>query len=38
MKKITGSCLCDTVQFECNDSIESFHLCHCTQCQKVTGS
>ncbi|GAC06759.1 GFA family protein [Paraglaciecola chathamensis] len=38
MKKITGSCLCGSVQFECNDSIESFHLCHCTQCQKVTGS
>ena len=38
MKKITGSCLCNSVRFECEDAIEHFHLCHCTQCQKATGS
>jgi len=26
------------VSFECDDSFDQFHLCHCIQCQKVTGS
>jgi len=38
MVKITGSCLCGKVSFENEDSFEQFHLCHCIQCQKMTGS
>jgi len=38
MKPVSGSCLCGEVKFECNDAFNLFHLCHCTQCQKATGS
>lgn len=38
MSKITGSCLCGQVSFECDNRFEKFHLCHCIQCQKTTGS
>lgn len=37
MDLISGSCLCGSVKFECG-TFEQFHLCHCTQCQKTTGS
>jgi hypothetical protein len=36
--KISGSCLCGKVFFECDNRFDEFHLCHCTQCQKATGS
>lgn len=36
-KRIAGSCLCGTVQFECADNFETFHFCHCHQCQKISG-
>jgi hypothetical protein len=35
---ISGSCLCGAVRFECKDEFDQFHLCHCIQCQKTTGS
>jgi hypothetical protein len=38
MNAVTGSCLCGEVKFECDDAFDFFHLCHCTQCQKTTGS
>ncbi|WP_317930716.1 GFA family protein [Halioxenophilus sp. WMMB6] len=38
MSKISGSCLCVAVTFECEREFSSFHLCHCEQCQKTTGS
>jgi hypothetical protein len=38
MSTIGGSCLCGVVRFECDDEFELFHLCHCTQCQKISGS
>lgn len=38
MSTIKGSCLCERVSFECEDDFQSFHLCHCKQCQKITGS
>lgn len=38
MQKITGGCLCGKVRYEVLDSFESFHLCHCLQCRKITGS
>jgi hypothetical protein len=38
MERITGNCLCGSVAFEVDDAFENFQLCHCTQCQKTTGS
>ncbi len=35
---IEGSCLCGQVHFQLNGPFEAFHLCHCSQCQKSTGS
>lgn len=36
--KIQGACLCGSVTFELDNAFRYFHLCHCTQCQKMTGS
>lgn len=33
-----GSCLCGAVKFEIQGSFDSFYLCHCSRCQKDTGS
>jgi hypothetical protein len=33
-----GSCLCGAVRFEIDGDFERFYLCHCTYCQKDTGS
>ncbi|MEE1673118.1 GFA family protein [Agarivorans aestuarii] len=38
MTNIKGSCLCDKVQFEAEDKFQQFHLCHCDQCKKMSGS
>ena len=38
MGKITGGCLCGAVKFEVSNDFSQFHLCHCQQCQKITGS
>lgn len=38
MSKISGSCLCGEVTYECVNEFEHFHLCHCIQCQKASGS
>ncbi len=38
MKKLTGNCLCGAVSFEIVDDFHHFQLCHCTQCQKTTGT
>jgi hypothetical protein len=35
---ISGSCLCGEVAFEVNNRFKLFHLCHCRQCQKISGS
>lgn len=34
----SGSCLCGQVKYEIEGSFESFYLCHCSYCQKDTGS
>lgn len=34
----SGSCLCGAVKFEVHGTFESFYLCHCTRCQKDSGS
>ncbi|MFC3122781.1 GFA family protein [Agaribacter flavus] len=38
MDKVKGSCLCGAVKFTCDNDFQQFHFCHCTQCQKTTGS
>ena len=38
MKKLTGQCLCGKVKFEVENNFDYFHLCHCKQCQRATGS
>jgi len=38
MNLVSGSCLCGRVKFACENSFSQFHLCHCIQCQKATGS
>jgi hypothetical protein len=38
MELVSGSCLCGEVTFECANTFKQFHLCHCTQCQKIAGS
>jgi hypothetical protein len=38
MKHIHGSCLCGAITFKCQNSFTEFHFCHCTQCQKTSGS
>lgn len=37
-KTISGSCLCSSIEFECKNHFQQFHLCHCSQCQKASGS
>ncbi len=37
-RRIKGGCLCGAVTFEANDDFTAFHLCHCKQCQKISGS
>lgn len=36
--KKTGSCLCGEVTYEYSGDVEVFQYCHCTRCQKITGS
>lgn len=33
-----GSCLCGSVQFEINGSIQDIVMCHCSKCRKAQGS
>ncbi|WP_082114014.1 GFA family protein [Kiloniella litopenaei] len=35
---IVGSCLCKTVTFEISGEFNQFFLCHCSRCQKGTGT
>ncbi|WP_250656211.1 GFA family protein [Alkalimarinus coralli] len=37
-KQHKGSCLCGTVEYELSGEFQSFFLCHCSRCQKDTGS
>jgi hypothetical protein len=38
MKTLSGSCLCNQVQFEIPDDFTFMGNCHCSQCRKFTGS
>jgi len=37
-EKIKGSCLCGKVTYQFSGPIKVFQYCHCTRCQKITGS
>ena len=37
-KTINGSCLCGQVTFQMDDDFRTYNLCHCSQCQKISGS
>jgi len=36
--EICGGCLCGSVRFSLEGNINGFYLCHCTRCQKSSGS
>lgn len=38
IETITGNCLCGKVEYEIENWFEIFYLCHCAQCQKISGS
>ena len=35
---VNGACLCGRVRFRVKGPFETFHLCHCSQCRRSTGS
>lgn len=35
---VTGSCLCGQVRFRIEPPYHTFQYCHCTRCQKTSGS
>jgi len=35
---LTGGCLCGSVRYEISESLVSAGYCHCTRCQRRTGS
>ena len=35
---ISGGCFCGKVTFEVQNNFEQFHLCHCIECRKMTGT
>lgn len=35
---LTGSCLCGSVRFEVGEPVVSASYCHCTRCQRRTGT
>jgi hypothetical protein len=37
-KKLAGSCLCGEVSYQFFQDIKVFQYCHCSRCQKFTGS
>lgn len=36
--RLTGSCLCGTVRFTLDGTIQGFYLCHCSRCRKGSGT
>ena len=35
---VNGSCLCGEVSYQATDNLGIFQYCHCSRCQKFTGS
>lgn len=38
MTETSGSCLCGKIRFKVTGTKQGFFLCHCSRCQKETGS
>lgn len=38
MSKVTGGCLCGQVRYESDADPQMIAICHCSHCQKVSGS
>lgn len=36
--KLSGSCLCGSVQYEISGDAVTFYHCHCQRCRKMTGT
>ncbi|MEJ2380636.1 MAG: GFA family protein [Gammaproteobacteria bacterium] len=36
--KLTGSCLCGSVQYEITGEPKRFYHCHCSRCRKASGT
>ena len=37
-RKLSGACYCRTVSYEVSDAFEYALMCHCSDCQRATGS
>lgn len=37
-EEIRGSCLCGQVQYIVRGPFDAFHICHCSQCRRSTGT
>jgi hypothetical protein len=37
-KEIEGACLCGQVRYTVTGPFDQFHLCHCSQCRRSTGT
>ena len=37
-QEFKGSCLCGRVQYIVRGPFDAFHICHCSQCRRSTGS
>jgi hypothetical protein len=37
-QEINGSCLCGQVKYVVTGPFDQFHICHCSQCRRSTGS
>ena len=37
-EQINGSCLCGRVQYLVKGPFDEFHICHCSQCRRSTGT
>lgn len=38
VNKVKGACLCGKVQYTATGPFSAFHICHCSQCRRSTGS
>jgi hypothetical protein len=38
MMHVTGSCHCGQIRYEAEIDLAAVSICHCTDCQKITGS
>ena len=36
--KVSGECLCGQIKYAATGPFSAFHICHCSQCRRSTGS